>query len=270
MTKRLLHVRRWRPGLLAALAATWRRAVHDQLRAWVGGRVAAGRAGPAPSLPGGPGGSEDRRLAQDASEAAALRRLAELKDELMRTVSHELRTPLSYIYGYSELLSVSTALPERERKMAVEIHRAAEHMRRLIDDLLDLGQIESGDVPLDLMPADVGDSIEQAIQDVQAIEGSTHRFTVEVAPDLPAAIADPSRLQQVLMHLLTNAVRYSPRESEVRAGAHLRYDVRGPKSQVQGHTGGMLPQDMGPSDVGLASDAGAGQGQLVEVWVADQ
>src|SRR5919202_1898797 len=75
---------------------------------------------------------ENLRLSRQASEAAALRRLDELKNELMRTVSHELRTPLSFIYGYAELLAASPALPERERSMASEIYRSADHMRRIV------------------------------------------------------------------------------------------------------------------------------------------
>ncbi len=167
---------------------------------------------------------ENLRLHRAAAEAQALRRTNELKDELMRTVSHELRTPLSYVYGYGELLLLSDALPARERQMAQEIFDAAEHMRGIIDELLDLAQIESGHGLGEIGPIEIGRCVMLAVDQVARTDGRGHRITIDLAPGLPFVVADAQRVQQVLVKLLTNAVRYSPEGSEIAVTARAAGD----------------------------------------------
>ncbi len=162
---------------------------------------------------------ENLRLHRAAAEAQALRRTNELKDELMRTVSHELRTPLSYVYGYGELLLLSDALPARERQMAQEIFDAAEHMRGIIDELLDLAQIESGHGLGEIGPIEIGRCVLLAVDQVARTDGRGHHITTVLPPNLPLVAADAQRVQQVLVKLLTNAVRYSPEGSEIAVTA---------------------------------------------------
>jgi signal transduction histidine kinase len=196
--------------LLSALGVSWLRALLQRTRA---------QASTLASLM-----TENSRLSQEAAEEAALRRLGELKDELRRTVSHELRTPLSYIYGYSELLLLSDQVPERERGMIQEIHRGAEHMRRLLDDLLDLDRIQSGQLRLERTAVDLPAVIADAIEHVREAEATRHQFAIDVARGQGhlLAIADPARVRQVLLSLLTNAVRYSPDGSQIQIAVRLQ------------------------------------------------
>jgi signal transduction histidine kinase len=167
---------------------------------------------------------ENLRLQRAAAEAQALRRINELKDELMRTVSHELRTPLSYVYGYGELLLLSDALPRRERQMAQEIFDAAEHMRGIVDQLLDLAQIESGQGIGEVEPTEIERCVRLAVDQVARAEGREHRITVDLPSHLPPVAANAQRVQQVLVKLLTNAARYSSQGSEILVTARSAGD----------------------------------------------
>ncbi len=95
---------------------------------------------------------ENARLFQEVGTVEALREMARLKSEFLSLVSHELRTPLSVIYGFAELLRTRVPSPAQSREMGREIHEAARHMMRLVDDLLDTSRMETGRFSLNLCP----------------------------------------------------------------------------------------------------------------------
>jgi len=150
----------------------------------------------------------EARLAQRLAEAEAVRELAHLKDEFLSTVSHELRTPLSLVYGYSELLLARPFAPEQVREVIGEINRAAQVMVRLVDDLLDLGRIERGELHLDLGPMDVTQMLREAAVRHSGHPGD-HQLLVEADTALPEVCADAKRMRQILDNLIENALRYA-------------------------------------------------------------
>jgi signal transduction histidine kinase len=102
--------------------------------------------------------------------------------------------------------------------MLAEINRAAQLMARLVDDLLDLGRIERGDLHLDLDRVDVAATLRESVVRYQT-ETEQHRFEIVIEEPLPPALADPRRLRQVVDNLVENAVRYaSPGTVVLRAG----------------------------------------------------
>jgi signal transduction histidine kinase len=103
--------------------------------------------------------------------------------------------------------------------MAREIYRAAEHMRVMVDNLLELGRIEAGEVILFSGPCELPRLVEQAVEHVRLLEGREHEYLDLLDPALPPVMADPQRVGQVLNHLLVNATRYSPPGSAIRIGA---------------------------------------------------
>jgi len=163
-------------------------------------------------------GVEKLELAAAASQTAALRELDRLKSEFLAAVSHELRTPLTYIYGYAELLVTRPLSTEQMRELANGIHSGARQMKVLVDDLLDLSRLEAHRLRLDPMAVELPPLLEEVVAVVrQTAPGS--EIAIALAPDLPRCWADPVRLRQVVMNLLTNAVRYSSSPARIEVAA---------------------------------------------------
>jgi signal transduction histidine kinase/ActR/RegA family two-component response regulator len=159
---------------------------------------------------------EARALAQVNAE---LRRLDELKSEFLAMVSHELRTPLTAIIGYSRLLmrQVHGRLTPKQLEHQEAIFRGAQRLSDLINDLLDVSRLEAGRIELAPRPTDVALIVEQAAAVVAvAAQARQIRITSALPPDLPAANADPTRLQQILVNLIGNAVKFSAPGGSVR------------------------------------------------------
>lgn len=135
------------------------------------------------------------------------------KTTFLAHMSHELRTPLNAILGFSELIRDAHLgpLPERYRGYAEDIHRSGQHLLALVNDVLDLSRVESGRLELQPEPIDLGSDIQDAVSLV-AQRAEAHGITIEqrVARDLPLLTADPLRLRQILINLLTNAVKFTP------------------------------------------------------------
>ncbi len=148
----------------------------------------------------------DRDLARDANRA---------KDEFMSRMSHELRTPLNAILGFGQLLQLSD-LPSREdRQSADHVVRAGRQLLGLIDELLDLARIESGDLALSLEPVRLQEVLD-AVGAMIAPLAASRAVSLSLGGAGGAVVqADRQRLQQVLVNLLDNAVRFDPGGSAV-------------------------------------------------------
>lgn len=151
-----------------------------------------------------------RRELEQALQAkeAALAESQALKREFVGSVSYELRTPLTTIVGYSELLETLGDLPERSRQHAGAIRVAASQLARSIDDVLDMAQIDAGEMELSLHDLRVCDLLDQAAETVRPkVEGRGASLTVTCPTGLAPIRADAHRIGQALDHLLENAAR---------------------------------------------------------------
>ena len=139
------------------------------------------------------------------------------KDEFLATVSHELRTPLNAIVGWSRLLS-DDKMPEARRRHAVDvIRRNADSQARLIEDLLDVSRIISGQMRLDVKLVAPVAIITSVIETVRpALDAKEITLEVSFESDEPTLPADEARLQQIIWNLLSNAVKFTPRKGRVR------------------------------------------------------
>ena len=162
-----------------------------------------------------PGG--ERGVVMILHDITELRRLEQVRTEFVANVSHELRTPLTAIQGYLETL-LDGALEEREhaRKFLEIVFRHTERLGRLTDDLTDLSNIELGKVSLRLEPTSVADIVEStlAIISPRASAGQV-KVEAHLPGDLPAVLADRDRLSQILINLVDNAVKYTPKGGQV-------------------------------------------------------
>lgn len=144
--------------------------------------------------------------------------LERIKDELISTVSHELRTPLASLRGFAELMLKRNFSPEKQQELLSVIHSEAIRLTHLIDDFLDLQRIEGGHHPYAFVPL----TLESVLRDsVELFEktGGPHTLRLTMSSSLPQIRGDANRLRQVLVNLVSNAIKFSPRGGEVVVGA---------------------------------------------------
>jgi PAS domain S-box-containing protein len=158
------------------------------------------------------------------------RSVEQMKSDFVSTVSHELRTPLTSIYGFAEtLLRQDVLFGDEERATFLRyIATESERLTSIVDRLLSVAQLDSGDMAVQLAETDVGAVVSAAVKNVEAAQnggGGVHRFVVELEDEPLAAEADGEKLGQVLAHLLDNAVRYSPAGATVTVAARRREDA---------------------------------------------
>ena len=134
------------------------------------------------------------------------------KSEFLANMSHELRTPLNAIIGFSELLQqkVFGALNDKQSEYIGDIHLSGRHLLTLINDILDLAKIESGQLELDMTDFELADFISHTMVMVQDRAEKEHvELTVNVQTEV-LCHADKTKLRQVLINLLANAIKYTP------------------------------------------------------------
>ncbi len=148
-----------------------------------------------------------------------IKQLESVRKEFVANVSHELRTPLSLIKGYVEtLLDGAKDDPAVATRFLHTIEKHADRLTFLIEDLLAISQLESGQVAFNLQPLDLRDQAEQVCSDLSA-KSAERRVTV--VNEVPAGLsvrADGDRLQQVLFNLVDNAIKYGREAGTVRLG----------------------------------------------------
>lgn len=178
-------------------------------------------------------------LTQSAQEAHLARVEAEeasaAKSNFLSRTSHELRTPLNAILGFAQILE--NDLPEgRQKDSATLIHNAGQHLLKLINEVLDISRIESGDISMSMEVIALNLLLEEAYHYLKPLE-KVRDITIEThfEPDLKVR-ADRQRLLQVILNLLANALKYGPENTSVifsayRLNGHIRVDV---KDQGQG------------------------------------
>ncbi len=155
-----------------------------------------------------------------AAKAQALEESTALKREFVGSVSYELRTPLTTIVGYSELLEMQSDLPERSRQHAGAIRIAASQLASSIDDVLDMAQIDAGEMELQLGDVRVRDLLNAAAERVWGrVEARGATLTVDCPNGLRPIRADAHRIGQALDHLLDNAARSISEGGVVTLGA---------------------------------------------------
>ncbi len=151
--------------------------------------------------------SNERNARRDAEIANRLR------DEFMATVSHELRTPLNAILGWAKILKAGKTDAKNNAKAVDTIIKNAETQNRLIEDLMDVARIVSGKLVIEREAVNAGDLVSSSVETIKPTAGekeiSVNLLVDETAKDKNIS-GDPNRLQQILLNLLTNAVKFTP------------------------------------------------------------
>ncbi len=138
-----------------------------------------------------------------------LDQLERLRRDLVANVSHELKTPISALRAHLENLLDGVERPDPETLQVMLTQ--SERLGRLVEQLLDLSRLESGDVPLERMPVRLGPLVAEVVSEIEVSRAETGvSLEGDVPADLPPVFADPERVHQVLFNLLDNAVRFTP------------------------------------------------------------
>jgi len=184
----------------------------------------------------------DRQL-KDQVERAEAARIA--KSQFLATMSHEIRTPINGVLGMTQLL-LDTPLSGEQQEFATTIHKSAESLLAIINDILDFSKGEAGRYEVESIPCSVAKIVHECLDTVSIVAAEKKlELCLELDERVPATIkSDPTRLRQVLLNLLSNALKFTPRgeivlrvqvEESLGARPRLRFEVQ--------DTGIGIPQD---------------------------
>jgi signal transduction histidine kinase/DNA-binding response OmpR family regulator len=162
-----------------------------------------------------------------------LERAAKFKDQFLSTMSHELRTPLNAVLGFSDLLTEERYGPlnERQQRYVKHIHTGGKHLLTLINDILDLSKIEAGRLQLSIDSVLLSTSFAEVADTMRPLVDKKSHSLVHRPPSGLSVRADATRLKQVLMNLVGNAIKFTPEGGKIelaakRVGNFVRVEVR--------------------------------------------
>jgi PAS domain S-box-containing protein len=167
-------------------------------------------------------------LERESTARAAAEESNRLKDEFLATVSHELRTPLTAILGWSRMLESASLDAEIAKRAIDTIKRNAKVQAQIVDDILDVSRIITGNLYLELQPIELAPVLESAINVVRpTADAKGIQIEVDFSNEPTAVPGDADRLQQVFWNLLSNAVKFTP------SGGKVRVQLRKVDSKVE-------------------------------------
>ena len=179
--------------------------------------------------------SLERTSRREAQKAAAA------KADFLAKVSHEIRTPLNSMIGFAEVIMAErfgSIGNDRYREYLKDMHAAGTHMVSLLNDLLDLSKIETGQLDLTFVNIDLNDLTQQCVAIAQQ-QANRARIIVRsaLAPDLPHVMADARSLRQIVLTLLSNAIKFTGPGGQVIVSTAVTGEWRGRASRAR-HRGG--------------------------------
>jgi signal transduction histidine kinase len=185
--------------------------------------------------------SEERDRLKYAIED--LRGLEKVRGTFINAISHDLRIPLTGIIGYGEFLEEEAGgtLTDEQKEFTHQILQAASRMTGLLNELLDFARLEAGQFAIAARPIDYPRVLKQALNTFRpAIQKKRLHMTIDLPAEIPAVLADPDRVIQILSNLLSNAVKFTPEQGQITVRAYP--------------TGSMLKAEVSDSGVGIAPE----------------
>jgi two-component system, OmpR family, phosphate regulon sensor histidine kinase PhoR len=161
-------------------------------------------------------------------DISAERVVEQMKSEFVSNVSRELRSPLTSIYGFAETLLRDDVLFGEEERATFLSYIASEagRLTAIVDRLLSVARLDSGDLQVQLSPTDVGAVVSEVVSAAkQSLKLDDHQIELDLPPEPLTVDADREKLRQIVMDLVENAVKYSPGGGPVRVGARRRDDA---------------------------------------------
>lgn len=214
----------------------------------------------------------ERRTAELLAAKDEAERASKAKSEFLSTMSHELRTPLNAILGYSQLMQLQPDANPSQRENLGEILKAGRHLLELINQVLDLAKVESGHVDLAIENVECRPLLEDCLRLIRPT-AQTRSIELHLLPDaLPARLyvrADLMRLRQVLLNLVSNAVKYNRQGGQVRirleaaTEGRLRFSVQDTGAGIPSERQAELFQPFNRIEAQNSAVEGAGIGLVI-------
>lgn len=189
------------------------------------------------------------------SDVTREREADRLKSEFISIVSHELRTPLTSILGYTELMLAREFKPNEQREFVKTVYDQANHLSQIVEDLLGVSRLEAGTVRLNQWVVSLRQLIGEMIAQLNTHISSRHRVVLDVPQRLTPAYLDRDKIKQVLVNLVTNAIKYSPKGGEIVL--RVRDDAALPVGHPEGQ---FLLVSVSDQGIGIPSD------DLPRIW----
>ncbi len=170
--------------------------------------------------------TEREQLQRERIEA--LKEANKLKNQFISILSHELRTPINAITGFGSILDdeVVGPLTEIQHAYLQKMLAGADTLLSLVNDLLDMSRIQAGKFSLNPKPMAFRDLVKDVLSALRPLAESKHQSLMDDVPDdLPELVADPQRIRQVLLNLVSNAIKFTPAEGTIQVRAHLEPDA---------------------------------------------
>ena len=190
--------------------------------------------------------TESKNAQVALQEKAIAERESQAKSQLLSRISHELRTPLNAVLGFTQLLQrdADAVLGDEQQTQLRHIRTAGEHLLSLIDDALELSSLETGNFKLEPQAIDLGAVVAEVLPLVEPLGRQREVRLQLMKPGARAVMAwaDPTRVRQVLLNLLTNAVKYNHSQGEVTVSVHTQDGV--PRVSVTDSGCGMTPEQI--------------------------
>jgi len=181
-------------------------------------------------------------LNRQASQAQLLQEKEQLQSALLNSISHDFRTPLATITGTLSTLDtgIEQLDPETRQELTRNAWGEAEKLNRLVGNLLNMSRLESGALNLQLEPVDVQDLIGATLEQMKS--RLTHPVNIELPEELPLIEADFVLVEQALLNLMENAIKYSPEGTPINISVHLSNEYL--FIDVQDHGPGIPDEDL--------------------------
>jgi signal transduction histidine kinase len=157
-------------------------------------------------------------------QAVELEQASQLKSQFLANMSHEFRTPLNAILGYTSMLlqGVNGEMTAAQKRNLTRVDSNAKHLLNIINDLLDISRIEAGKMPLHVEQFELPTLVGELLAEVEPlIQKARLSASTELPPDLPLLASDRQKVKQIVLNLLTNAIKFTP-QGAIRVSA--RYD----------------------------------------------
>ncbi|MDE2401256.1 MAG: PAS domain-containing protein [Burkholderiales bacterium] len=188
--------------------------------------------------------TEALKQTEIATKRESAERVAKAQRAFLSRLSHELRTPLNAMLGFTQLLKMDSGhtMTEAQHQQLNWIHKAGQQLLALVDDVLDLSKVEAGEITMSLQEVELHQIVQACLPLIESVRLQRQVQLLDRTATTPLrAIADPQRLQQILVNLLTNGCKYN------RPGGHVEIATRQDEGQVvieiTDNGIGMTPED---------------------------